>query len=92
MTTIVYFADPTKEDVEIAGNFTGWAPEKLHLNKDSGRFEYTVAPSEQAGQLNFKFIVDGNWVCDQNYASGEYRTEAANILDNNELTPFRIRQ
>lgn len=70
-TTIVYRADPSKEHVQIAGNFTGWAAVDLDWNDDKKVFEYVVRPSDEQGKLNFKFIVDGVWLCDDDYASGE---------------------
>ncbi|ODV72525.1 glycogen-binding domain-containing protein CYBJADRAFT_168454 [Cyberlindnera jadinii NRRL Y-1542] len=68
-TTIVYRADPSKEHVQIAGNFTGWAAVDLDWNDDKKVFEYVVRPSDEQGKLNFKFIVDGVWLCDDDYAS-----------------------
>lgn len=71
--TIVYRTDPVKENVQIAGSFTQWTPESLIWNGSKKQFEYEVALTDESGKLEFKFIVDGEWVVDQNYASGEWR-------------------
>lgn len=54
---------PDARSVKIAGNFTGWEAAAREMTRDrngSWRTRVTVPP----GQLEYRFIVDGQWVDD----------------------------
>ena len=53
---------PHARRVSVAGNFNGWKPDVLFLKIINGVWElpYTLA----AGNYQYKFIVDGNWMRD----------------------------
>lgn len=73
-TIINLSGDSSNQDVQIAGNFTNWEPKSMKYDNNSKRYEYTVdelVDGSKSGKYNFKFIINGVWHCDQNYASGK---------------------
>ena len=53
---------PHATSVAVAGNFNGWNPGELQMEKSSGGWQlnYVLAP----GNYEYKFIVDGKWMTD----------------------------
>lgn len=67
------------QNVSVAGSFNNWTPKRMQ-KKDDGTFEVTVeAPP---GEVEFKFIVDGEWKESRNY---ETKLSSMNSLNNVQL-------
>ena len=50
------------DSVFVAGTFNDWNPEEFPLvRKEKGHWEATL--DLKAGRYEYKFVVDGNWVC-----------------------------
>jgi 1,4-alpha-glucan branching enzyme len=48
--------------VTVAGTFNNWRPNELHMQKNSLGWELPYALA--AGNYQYKFVVDGNWIRD----------------------------
>ena len=53
---------PQAKTVSVAGTFNNWDDKKTPLQKD-GKGWKAVLPLSP-GRYEYKFVVDGNWVCD----------------------------
>jgi len=60
----------------VAGSFNGWKPYKLEAKGDVFCSSMHLMP----GSYEFKFIVDGSWVCDPNRPTSTDSTGNANNL------------
>lgn len=53
------------DSVYVAGNFTNWADGKIALDIDNnGVWSYTTRLGDEAREIEYKFIVDGEWIVD----------------------------
>jgi 1,4-alpha-glucan branching enzyme len=66
VTLFVYEPPGAAGQVELAGDFTGWAPMAMEMK--NGRFE--ASTRLDPGEHQYRFIVDGQWVSDP-AAAGE---------------------
>ncbi len=53
-----------KHDVYLAGDFNNWSDKDIQLKEDNGIYKTTVQLPK--GKFAYKFVVDGNWVTDEN--------------------------
>ena len=53
-----------KHEVFLAGDFNNWSPTETLMNEKDGI--YTVTLQLQNGKYSYKFIVDGQWLIDEN--------------------------
>jgi hypothetical protein len=53
---------PDAKKVFLAGNFNGWKPGELSMQKTKNG--WILPRTLPAGNYNYKFIVDGNWITD----------------------------
>lgn len=54
-------------NVYLSGDFNGWSSSSDRLNRVSGtNFFYITKIFERDARLDYKFIVDGNWILDPN--------------------------
>lgn len=54
---------PEAQQVCISGTFNDWAPSATPMNKTAdGRWRVTLRLPP--GSYEYKFVVDGNWVCE----------------------------
>tara|TARA_B100000945_G_C20425670_1_gene620372 strand:- start:2218 stop:4854 length:2637 start_codon:yes stop_codon:yes gene_type:complete len=53
-----------KHNVFIAGDFNNWSPNRNPLSEKDGL--YTVTLYLKRGKYSYKFVVDGNWITDEN--------------------------
>lgn len=53
---------PQAQSVYVAGSFNGWDQKKTPLRKDGNGWKATLQLAP--GRYEYKFIVDGQWVCD----------------------------
>ncbi|QDV83729.1 glycogen-binding domain-containing protein [Planctomycetes bacterium TBK1r] len=62
---------PDAKAVFLAGTFNDWKADATPMAKaDAGK--WTAKLDLPAGRYEFKFVVDGDWVCEANYhAEGE---------------------
>ena len=63
--TFIYLGSPTTQTVLVAGDFTNWGGNPLALQRleDSNLF-YLTLEFESDARLDYKFIVDGQWILD----------------------------
>ncbi|MBQ4530530.1 MAG: InlB B-repeat-containing protein [Lachnospiraceae bacterium] len=61
--TFNYFSATAKE-VYLAGDMNGWAPKATAMIKDEATGLFTVTETLTAGNHEYKFVVDGEWVTD----------------------------
>jgi len=55
-----------KHDVYLAGEFNNWSDKDIQLEEDNGIYKTTIQLPK--GKFTYKFVVDGNWVTDENAA------------------------
>jgi len=48
----------------LAGNFNNWSPNTTPMKENNGN--YSVTLYLEPGEYSYKFVVDGNWVVDEN--------------------------
>ena len=51
------------EKVQLAGSFTQWKP--VEMEKTSDNEKWALKLDLPPGEYEFKFVVDGNWVIDE---------------------------
>jgi 1,4-alpha-glucan branching enzyme len=51
-------------DVRLAGSFNNWDPTSHVLGRKSGNRPYTATVLLPKGRHEYKFVVDGQWLCD----------------------------
>lgn len=61
--TFNYFSATAKE-VYLAGDMNGWAPKATAMTKDETTGIFTVTQTLTAGNHEYKFVVDGEWIAD----------------------------
>ncbi len=54
--------------VNLAGSFNGWSADALPLVND-GKGNWSIVQKLDAGQYEYKFVVDGNWLADPENSS-----------------------
>ncbi len=54
---------PSAADVRLVGDFNDWDPSGIALRRESGG-EWTTALSLRPGDYQYRFLVDGRWLCD----------------------------
>jgi len=57
---------PEAKKVYVAGDFNGWKTEDIRLKKKRGGNGglFSASVDLEPGSHEFKFLIDGNWVCD----------------------------
>lgn len=57
---------PEATEVFLAGDFNDWDGESIRLKKRRGKgnSRFATELSLDPGQFEYKFLIDGNWVCD----------------------------
>ncbi len=60
-SVVFIYKDPNAENVEIAGEFNDWTPEKCALYKEDDGSEWRRRIELNPGKYQYKFIVDGRW-------------------------------
>ncbi len=53
-----------KHDIYVAGDFNEWSPTANKMKEDAGIYSTTM--NLQQGKYAYKFVVDGNWITDEN--------------------------
>ncbi|MCF7918833.1 MAG: alpha-glucosidase C-terminal domain-containing protein [Candidatus Cloacimonetes bacterium] len=53
-----------KKNVFLAGDFNNWSPTATPMNEKDGNYDITL--KLKMGKYGYKFVVDGNWVTDEN--------------------------
>ena len=53
------------EKVQLAGSFTQWKPVEMEKNSAAADEKWALKLDLSPGEYEFKFVVDGNWVCDE---------------------------
>lgn len=61
---------PEAKAVFVAGTFNEWTPDTLPMQRQSGG-KWSVKVPLATGRYEFKFIVDGEWCCEEG-CEGEY--------------------
>lgn len=75
---------PNARKVMVAGNFNGWNPRELQMEKAPGGWQlnYVLAP----GNYEYKFIVDGKWMTDPDnpfkVGKGDYQNSVLVVQPN----------
>ena len=59
---IVYTGNFKK--LEIAGDFTGWKPKKLKVEKKADKTEIECLTFAKSARTEYKLVVDGRWIID----------------------------
>ncbi len=55
----------TGQNVEVAGDFTGWEPRSLYLSDSSGSgLKFLKLSFDKRTRAEYKYIVDGKWIND----------------------------
>jgi len=57
------FVAPGVQDVRLAGDFTGWRPDKVALERQAGNVWVATVPLA-VGEHRYQFVVDGKWLPD----------------------------
>ncbi len=52
---------PKAEQVQIAGDFNGWDPQKTPLSGESQMGDWRVAMPMESGRYKYRYVVDGRW-------------------------------
>jgi len=52
-----------ESDVRLAGSFNQWDPCAQRLRRENGNGTHSASLLLPAGRYEYKFIVDGQWVC-----------------------------
>ena len=59
-----HYYGPTKSDVKVAGNMTGWGDNPVDMTYDESTAYWNLEMELGAGKYEYKFIVDGNYILD----------------------------
>jgi len=63
-TAVFFIYQGTAVSLEIAGDFTGWNP-SMHMTGVNGtNFYYSSAHFESDARLDYKFVINSNWILD----------------------------
>jgi 1,4-alpha-glucan branching enzyme len=62
--TITFSADPAAT-VAVAGTFNNWEPTPMKFNEKKGGVFTCKVPVKAGSSIEYKFVVNGNWVCDE---------------------------
>ena len=58
---------PGAKEVYVAGDFNGWDPKARRMRRTrKGSDVFVVRLDLSPGRYEFKYVVDGEWVCDPN--------------------------
>jgi enterochelin esterase family protein len=63
-TAVFFIYQGTATSLEIAGDFTGWNPAMPMTGITGTNFYYSPAHYETDARLDYKFVIDGNWILD----------------------------
>jgi len=64
-TAYFVYHQSSVSEVTVAGDFNGWSPTVTHLYRLAGtNFYYRGLNFENDARLDYKFVVDGNWILD----------------------------
>ncbi|GMH36175.1 hypothetical protein BSKO_04043 [Bryopsis sp. KO-2023] len=74
------FNYPQASTVELAGLDVGWG-QKIALSHDNGNGTFTATRTLMPGKYSFKPVVDGEWVCSNEYPKREDGGNVNNFLE-----------
>ncbi len=57
------YVDPQARDVRLAGDFTGWAADRIRFEND-GNGGWSATVDLAPGEHQYKLVVDGQWRTD----------------------------
>ena len=63
-TAVFFIYQGTAASLDIAGDFTNWSPAMPMTSVIGTNFYYSSAHYERDARLDYKFIIDGNWILD----------------------------
>ncbi|MCX6247835.1 MAG: alpha/beta hydrolase-fold protein [Bacteroidetes bacterium] len=63
-TAVFFIYGGTGSSHAVAGDFTGWNPTLVMTGITGTNFFYAPAHYEQDARLDYKFVIDGNWILD----------------------------
>jgi enterochelin esterase family protein len=63
-TAVFFIYLGNAQSLEIAGDFTGWTPSMPMTGVFGTNFYYSSAHYEADARLEYKFVIDGNWILD----------------------------
>ena len=63
-TSFEWNSNAAVEKVQLAGSFTQWKPVEMEKNSAADE-KWALKLDLSPGEYEFKFVVDGNWVCDE---------------------------
>jgi len=63
-TTVFFIYQGDAQNVVIAGDLTGWAPSKPMTSVKGTNFFYSSAHFEADARIEYKFVVNNNWILD----------------------------
>ena len=64
-TSFEWNGNAAVEKVQLAGSFTQWKPVEMEKNSAATDEKWALKLDLSPGEYEFKFVVDGNWVCDE---------------------------
>jgi len=64
-TSFEWNGNAAVEKVQLAGSFTQWKPVEMEKNSAEADEKWALKLDLSPGEYEFKFVVDGNWVCDE---------------------------
>lgn len=66
------FHDAAARAVAVAGDFNGWAPERLPMRRDAADLWSASMPAPPPGRYRYKFLIDGSrWLADPSHSRRE---------------------
>jgi enterochelin esterase-like enzyme len=65
-TTVILIYLGHVEKISIAGDFTNWHPSMRMSGIAGTNFNYKLIHFQQDARVEYKFVVDGNWIVDPN--------------------------
>ncbi len=74
---------PQAKEVRVTGEFSNWSREGLAMDKDGADGLWKVVADIEAGEYEYRFIVDGVWVRDPNnndYVRNEFGQENSLLI------------
>jgi len=63
-TAVFFIYLGNAQSLGIAGDFTGWTPSMPMTGVNGTNFFYSSAHFEADARLEYKFVIDGNWILD----------------------------
>jgi enterochelin esterase family protein len=63
-TAVFFIYQGHAQSLVIAGDFTGWTPSMPMTGVDGTNFFYSPAHFEADARIEYKFVIDGNWILD----------------------------